>query len=369
MQSKVYSAIGLMSGSSLDGVDIAYCHFNQNGAWNFSIEETICVPYSILWEKRLRNARHIDGQSLWQLHADLGNYFGSITKTFIEQLSLQGKVDFVASHGHTVFHFPEQKFTSQIGDGAALAAAVGVPVVCDFRTTDIALGGQGTPIVPIADWHLFRQHKLLLNLGGIANISAKVNESIRAFDVCAANQVLNFLAQQLGSAFDADGRLAKSGKLDHSLFDKLNALPYFEQEFPKSLDNGFSQLAIIPLLESFHISTEDKLHTVCEHIAYQVQQHIAKIAVKTQTIFEKKDSILITGGGAFNGFLLERIAAHTEVQVVVPDEKTVKYKEALAMAFMGVLRLCGEVNVLHAVTGASRDSVGGSIYFSPTLPL
>jgi anhydro-N-acetylmuramic acid kinase len=262
----------------------------------------------------------------------------------------------VASHGHTVFHYPKNGFTTQIGDGAALAAECGLPVVCDFRSTDVAKGGQGAPLVPIGDQLLFSDYSFLLNIGGIANMTARQKNGTIAFDICSANQLLNYYAKQNGFDYDKDGALAASGKLDQSLFDKLNSLDYFIKPAPKSLGNDYSREVVLPLVESASISVEDKLHTLCHHIAYQVASHVKKLE------HGESDKMLVTGGGALNGYLIECLKESLPIKLQVPDGNIVQYKEALIFAFMGVLRFRHEINTLRSVTGAKADSVSGTIY-------
>ena len=349
-----YKVIGLMSGSSLDGLDIAYCLFEKEGHdWEFSIAHTDCISYSKEWIQKLQTARELDGRSLWRLHTDYGHLLSHLVNDFIAKHDLHGKVDLIASHGHTVFHFPAEHFTTQIGDGASLAVGTGIPVACDFRSSDIALGGQGTPIVPIGDFLLFKEYSYLLNLGGIANLTVKTNEKIIAFDICAANQVLNHYASQKGQEYDKDGAIAASGQICQPLLDVLDKLEYYQSPNPKSLDNGFSQEIVIPVMDSFNISIEDKLHTYCEHIAHQIGAHIST---------SKEGRLFVTGGGAFNTYLTGRIAAHSSLPVHIPADEIVQYKEALVMAFIGILRWRNEANVLSSVTGASRDSIGGALY-------
>jgi len=353
----IYRVIGLMSGSSLDGLDIAYCHFEKGKSdWEFSIEKADCIAYSKEWMDRLSTARTLDGKSLWQLHTDYGHLLAGRVNRFISKNNLQGEVDLIASHGHTIFHFPDSCSTTQIGDGAALAVGTGITVACDFRSSDIALGGQGTPIVPIGDLLLFKEYNYLLNLGGIANLTVKTDSKIVAFDICAANQVLNHYASQKGLEYDKDGAIASAGHLYQPLLDALNTLEYYQKPYPKSLDNSFSREVIIPLVDSYDISTEDNLHTYCEHIANQIGAHIEKASAA------KKGKLFITGGGAFNSYLISRIIVHSSIPVHIPSEEEVKYKEALIMAFIGLLRHRNEPNVLSSVTSASRDSIGGALY-------
>ncbi|MCW5907874.1 MAG: anhydro-N-acetylmuramic acid kinase [Chitinophagales bacterium] len=358
-----YRVIGLMSGSSLDGLDIAYCHFSVSAnRWSFEILKADTVPFTDEWVQDIKYLPVTSAKNFSQAHAALGAYFGKLVSAFIAEHRLQGKVDFVASHGHTIFHFPDKRFTAQIGDGAALAVQCGLPVVCDFRTTDVALGGQGTPIVPIGDKLLFPDYRLCLNIGGIANISCKTANNIVAFDISPANQVLNLFASKLGMPYDVDGNAAKSGALNQALLERLNGVAFYHQSYPKSLDNSFTRETILPRFEEFDITAEDKLRTYTEHIATQVATHIKLITQKENITVSVSDKLLLTGGGAFNKFLVERIQALSEVEVVVPSAEIVQFKEALVIALMGVLRMRNEVNVLASVTGAAGDSVGGSVY-------
>lgn len=352
-----FKVIGLMSGSSLDGLDIAYCYFEKGDAgWDFSIVHADCISYPKKWINKLSSVRELDAMAIARLHADYGHLLADLVNSFIRKYDLTGGVDLIASHGHTVFHFPDELFTTQIGDGAALAVGTGSLVACDFRTSDIALGGQGTPIVPVGDLLLFKEYKYLLNLGGIANLTIKSKDIVTAFDICAANQVLNHYAAQRNLEYDKDGALAASGALHQPLLDALNKLAYYHKPSPKSLDNGFSRDVIIPLMERFDISLVDKLHTYCEHIAIQVREHIEKGEAA------KEGELFITGGGALNSHLVGRIAAQGPLPVYAPSEQVIKYKEALVIALIGLLRWRNEPNVLSSVTGASRNSVGGALY-------
>ena len=362
-QTNRYHIIGLMSGSSLDGLDIAYCIFEKAvETWTFSIVHADCIEYNAAWKQKLANARSLDGLNLWKLHADYGHYLAASVNAFIDTHHLHGQVDLIASHGHTIFHFPAEKFTTQIGDGASLAALTGIMVACDFRTSDIALGGQGTPIVPIGDKLLFGDYNYLLNLGGIANLSVKNNGGIMAYDICVANQVLNHYASLRGMEYDRDGLLAASGSLHQPLLAALSDIEYYKQKHPKSLDNGFISEVILPIMESFDIAIEDKMHTYCEHIAKQLAADIFSIQQQQRLERKESDTMLVTGGGAFNSYLIAKIHEYSPVVIHVPSAEIVLYKEALVMAFIGLLRWRKEVNVLASVTGALRDSVGGAIY-------
>ena len=358
-----YHVIGLMSGSSLDGLDIAYCQFDfVNNQWAYKILIAEVVPLPGKCMEDLKQLPSATAKTFCQVDARLGSFFGECVNSFIEKHALQDKVHFIASHGHTIFHFPDKKFTAQIGNGAALAATARLPVVCDFRTADIALGGQGTPIVPIGDKLLCTDYTFCLNIGGIANISGKSADNIVAFDICAANQVLNYLAGLLGQEYDANGETARGGNLDKELLAQLNTLEFYSRPYPKSLDNSFSREMVLPILELSDISIEDKLRTYTEHIAVQVAGHIKRIVKAEKMNADTEHKMLVTGGGAFNAFLLERINAQTKILVQVPGEELIKFKEAVVIALMGVLRRRNEVNVLSSVTGATKDSIGGAVY-------
>jgi anhydro-N-acetylmuramic acid kinase len=350
-----YKVVGIMSGSSLDGVDLALCRFLKTGHWSFSIIRSDVIPYPDEWKQKLKSAPSMSGQELIRVHAQYGHYLGTLVKSFLQQGN--EKVDFISSHGHTVFHQPQKGFTLQIGDGAALAAEAALPVVCDFRTADVALGGQGAPLVPVGDKLLFDEYAFCLNIGGIANISAEVNGERIAYDICPANQLLNNLAANLGSEYDEGGTVAKQGELNHELFRQLNSFPYYSKPFPKSLGNENVNEFFFPMLSESSCSIQDKLRTCTEHITQQIAD-----AVNEENSMVK--NILVTGGGAFNHFLIELIKEKTHHRIVLPPDNIIKFKEAMVFAFLGVLRMRNEVNVLKSVTGASRDSMSGAVYFS-----
>lgn len=352
-----YRVIGLMSGSSLDGIDVAYCIFsNIDNVWTFNLAHTECIEWDEAIREELKQAIQLSGKDLWHLHTRLGRYFGEKINAFVARNGLNGQVDFIASHGHTVFHFPEQHFTTQIGDGAQMSAVTGLPTIVDFRSKDIALHGNGAPVVPIGEKYLFRANKLFLNIGGIANVSYHNADRIIGFDVCCANQLLNYLASNIDKPFDEHGAIAASGTVRQDLLMQLNVVPFFALPFPKSLDNGFSQTELIPIVDSYSYTVADKLATSCEHIAIQLNTSLQFVQDKTEPIFT-------TGGGAFNSYLLQRIEAVSNRKVAVPPADIVNYKEALVIAFMGVLRWRNEINVLRTVTGAKVNSVNGAIYY------
>jgi len=358
----VYRAIGLMSGSSLDGLDIVFAEFQeQGGQWSYELIEAGCLPYSADWKTRLSGATGLSARDYLLLHSEYGHYTGQQINAFIDQFNLHYKVAVIGSHGHTSFHLPGQKMTAQLGDGSAIAAVTQLPVVSDLRALDVAFGGQGAPIVPIGEKLLFSGYDYFLNIGGIANISGHANAYI-AFDICPANRVLNLLAAEAGKEMDEGGAMAASGNIHHGLLGQLNALDYYRQPWPKSLANDFGTDTVYPLIKGTGLTLADALCTYTEHIAIQTAE--AVMAIQQQG--KKENSrLLVTGGGAFNDHLLQRLDAHLSqlgVTTILPDPGLINYKEALIMAFIGVLRWRQEYNVLASVTGATRDSIGGALW-------
>ena len=346
----IYTAIGLMSGTSLDGVDIACCRFEYNaGKWEYDIIDATTVEYSDEWKNRLVNSMKSDAESLTLLNIEYGHYLGKLANDFIKKCGYTP--DIISSHGHTVFHQPEKKLTLQIGDGAAIAAVTGITTVCDFRSTDVALGGQGAPLVPIGDKLLFSDYDYCINIGGIANISYEDKGKRIAYDICPANMALNYLSEKRSQKFDEDGRMAATGNSDENLLSELNSLKYYNLNPPKSLGKEWVFDSFISIIEKHSVSVEDLLNTVTEHIAGQIS-----------TILQKPGKAMITGGGANNTFLINRIKEKSKTEIVIPDRTLIDFKEALIFAFMGVLRLRNETNIFSSVTGARKDHCGGAVY-------
>lgn len=349
---KTYHVIGLMSGTSLDGLDIAYCRFEKSSTnWKYKILFAETIAYSEKWKRSLQNS--MQGSALDFVHLDIkfGELMARKVKEFIQKYEISP--DFIASHGHTVFHQPEHKLTAQIGNGAALAANSHLNVVCDFRSLDIALGGQGAPLVPIGDQILFQDYDYCLNLGGIANISMQENAERIAYDICPANLVLNALAQNQNQEYDANGDIARSGTLDKKLFEQLNKLPFYSQKHPKSLGREWIEQIIFPILLASKLSNSCKMNTFCHHIAWQI----------SKTMTKENASLLLTGGGSFNAFLIKKIKEYSpNIKTYLPDNQLINYKEALIFAFLGVLRWESKINCLSSVTAAQKDNIGGAIY-------
>lgn len=359
----LYRVIGMMSGSSLDGMDLVFAELQETGGkWTYQIKNSSCYPYPREWKERLSNAIHLDAMNYMLLHSDYGHYIGKQINTFISEHQLDYQVGLIASHGHTTFHQPP-RMTAQLGEGAAIAAETGLPVVSDLRALDLGFGGQGAPIVPLGEKMLLGQYAFFLNIGGIANISARIPDNYIAFDICPANRVLNLLMAETGKEYDAEGRMASSGEVNQQLLEQLNDYAYYRKAYPKSLANTFGTDEIFPLINSFELKLNDALRTYVEHIAIQIKNSIQQIPF--EKVENEQQEMLVTGGGVFNNFLLKRIAESLEplgINVKAAEPELAMYKEALIMAFLGVLRWREEVTILSSVTGARKASIGGALW-------
>jgi anhydro-N-acetylmuramic acid kinase len=350
---KSYSVIGIMSGTSLDGLDLAFCIFSKKlDNWNYQILKAETVSYSSDWEKRLKELPKASAVEFVQTNTDYGTFIGQKVNSFINKHNLQ--VDFISSHGHTIFHQPILGFTSQIGAGASIAAETGLDVVCDFRSLDVALNGQGAPLVPIGDRLLFSEYDYRLNIGGFANISYEEDGKTFAFDIAPANIALNYLMHKIGFPFDKNGEFAEKGKLIPELLQKLNALPFYQIKSSKSLGREWFENEFLDLIDSTY-TINDVLSTLVKHLTYQISIVLNRTSKKNQ-------KLLITGGGAYNSFLIEQLKEQTNIEIVIPSNDLIQFKEALIFAFLGVLRIENQVNTLKKVTGANSDSIGGAIY-------
>lgn len=346
----VFKAIGLMSGTSLDGLDICFTQFwKENSQWKFKIVQAETVSYAKALEDQLRNSIHLSSQDLLALNSEYGFYLGQITQNFIQKNQLS-EIDLIASHGHTVFHQPQRKFTLQIGDGRAIKAETQIPVVYDFRSQDVLLGGNGAPLVPIGDELLFSDYDACLNLGGFSNISFKTNNQRIAFDIAPVNIVLNKLALNFNQNYDENGDLARKGKINQELLQKLNSLEFYNQSHPKSLGIEWCNENIFPLF--LNIEDLDILATFTEHVAVQISKVFNDNNLK---------KVLFTGGGTYNQFLIEKIKSKTQSEIIIREKEIIDFKEALIFAFMGVLRWNNEINVLASATGSSHNHSSGII--------
>lgn len=350
-----------MSGSSLDGIDLVFVEFSEKaGSWQYEILISACVEYDASWISKLQSATLLSAKDYQLLHTEYGKFLGETINEFIEQNDLSHSVNLVCSHGHTTFHLPEKHMTHQLGDGAAIAAETKLPIVSDLRALDVAFGGQGAPIVPLGEKLLFPEYHYFLNIGGIANLSFHEKNSISAFDVCPANRVMNILAHENGQEYDVGGQLAKAGKINDALLHDLNQLEYYNLSFPKSLANSFGTEVIIPMIKKYNLSIPDAMRTFVEHICVQIKNSLQN---NFSSVENKK--LLITGGGAFNTFLIETLSGYLNqinFQVGIPSAEVVKFKEALIMALLGILRWREQNTVLSSVTGARQDSIGGALW-------
>ena len=346
---KTYFAIGLMSGTSLDGLDICYAKFQNIANWEFETLKTETIPYSIKWKIRLQNAILLSAEDLLALDKEYGFYLGEKTQEFISKNNITD-LDFIASHGHTVFHQPQRKFTLQIGDGRAIKLITKKPVIYDFRSQDVLMGGNGAPLVPIGDELLFSQYDACLNLGGFSNISLQKNHQRIAFDISPVNVVLNYFAEKLGKNYDENGDFARNGAINFKILEELNTLTFYQKPAPKSLGVEFVNSVVFPLLKDE--TPENIIATFTEHIAEQIAKVFNDNQLKT---------VLVTGGGTFNTYLLEKIREKSQTELIVSDKNMINFKEALIFAFMGVLRLRNEVNVLCSATGSSENHSSGII--------
>ncbi|MFK5889869.1 MAG: anhydro-N-acetylmuramic acid kinase [Flavobacteriaceae bacterium] len=350
MTQKIWHGIGLMSGTSLDGIDLVYVEFISDKDYSFEILQAKTLNYSEYWKNTLKNAFDETSENLTDLSTKYGRFLGQQISAFIDNNKIVN-IDFIASHGHTIFHNPAQGLTLQIGDGVQIAEETGCKVVCDFRAQDVALGGQGAPLVPVGDALLFTDYDYCLNLGGFSNVSFNEKGIRKAYDICPVNIVLNQLVKPLGFDYDDGGALAASGQLHKELLDKLNTLSFYKDTQPKSLGYEFVVETINPILSQFKIPTRDLLRTFTEHTAQQ-------LALK----LSPKGTVLVTGGGAYNTFLIKRLKALSDCEIIIPSDEIIDFKEALIFAFLGLLRLENKVNCLKSVTGASRDHSSGDIF-------
>ena len=354
---KSYLGIGMMSGSSLDGLDIAACRFQVKGT-TVSVEllQAETIEYDERWYNRLANLPDQPAEIYAKTDVYYGHWLGKAVAEFCKKHHLNP--DFIASHGHTIFHQPDKNFTAQIGDGETLASYLTCPVVTNFRNKDVALGGEGAPLVPLGEKFLFPQYELFLNLGGICNLSYQD----LAFDVSSCNGLLNYLAQLVGKPYDEHGTMAREGQLIPELLDALNALSYFQQPPPKSLGREWFEAEVLPVLNQFLESPPDMLHTACHHIAYQIGQAVQSLGVNGGTL-------LVTGGGSHHQYLMEQITAALRpfgVEIAEEDSDWIDFKEAVVFAFLGLRVLLGGTSTLASVTGARLDATCGSIHLPPS---
>lgn len=337
-----------MSGTSLDGLDVCFAKFTKSHlGWTYEIIHAETFPYSQHWETKLRKAIFLNAEDLLALHSEYGFYLGNCVDEFIQRNALEN-IDLISSHGHTIFHQPHRKFTLQIGDGRAIKIINKIPVAFDFRSQDVLRGGNGAPLVPIGDELLFSEFDACLNIGGFSNISFKNDQNRIAFDISPVNIVLNQFAQQLGKDYDENGDFARRGIVNQKILSTLNSIEFYQQDSPKSLGIEWVNEHIFPLLKDE--PAENILATFTEHVAFQIAETFNKYKLK---------NVLCTGGGTFNQFLMEKIQERTAAEIIIPEKKLIDFKEALIFAFMGVLRMNNEINILSSATGSSADHCSG----------
>jgi len=340
-----------MSGTSLDGLDLVLAAFTPRGdAWSWEILQAVTHPYPPRWKKALEQAPRMDGASLLLLHKEYGRYLGEEVSVFLREAPAPPFV--IASHGHTVYHRPEEGLTFQLGDGHGIAAATGLPVVWDLRSGDMALGGQGAPLVPAGDRLLFGEYDYCLNLGGFSNISLEEEGRRLAFDISPVNLAMQHITRPLGMEYDRDGETGSRGTVHLPLLEELEQLDYYRQPPPKSLGREWLEAVFLPILDRYTLPPADKLRTLYEHIARRICSHIAADAGK---------KVLVTGGGAHNRFLVTLLKEKCRAAIIIPGTELVDYKEALIFALLGLLRLLGQPNTLASVTGAGRDACSGVV--------
>lgn len=354
MFKQYYNVVGVMSGTSLDGVDLAHVEFfYKNNKWNFNLKSCETVSYDDLWVKKLKEGLFYNEKELIQLNEDYTNLLATIITSFISKNTIES-LDAVCSHGHTIKHEPQNNYTLQIGNLPKIAKLINQKVVCDFRVQDVNLGGQGAPLVPIGDKLLFAQYDYCLNLGGFSNISFdnEKNERI-AYDISPVNTVLNYYANKLGFDYDDAGKIAASGTVNQNLLNELNQNAFYSNKYPKSLGIEFVNKEVFPVINQYKIDSKDILATYTSHIGFQISKNITK----------KNTKILITGGGSYNLFLIKNIQQfNTNINLYIPEKKIIEFKEAIIFGFLGVLKLENQINVLCSVTGASKNHSTGVIF-------
>lgn len=347
--------LGVMSGTSLDGIDLAVLEFELNEKWSYKMRAAETFLYSVYWEQSLKNALNLNDLQLKELNLEYTKYLAAAILNFKKMHPLDcADLDAVCSHGHTIKHEPQNKHTLQIGNLPELSKLINEVVVCDFRVQDVELGGQGAPLVPIGDELLFTEFDYCLNLGGFANISTRQDEKRIAYDVCAVNTVLNFYAEKLGHKYDDAGQIASRGSFNEELFHELSRIGFYQQNAPKSLGIEWVQKEIFPILKKYEVDAPSVMHTYVHHIAAEIAKQVK---------VKKNAKVLVTGGGAFNDFLIQKLKEKTDAEIILPSKNIIEYKEALIFGFLGVLRFRNEVNVLQSVTGAVKNHSSGKVFF------
>jgi anhydro-N-acetylmuramic acid kinase len=349
MYDATLNILGLMSGTSLDGMDAALVRFSEENGLQWQLLEHFEFEYPNEL-KNLVNNCFKDAS----LKSEVDQAFADWTISCIEQIKERTahEIHVVGSHGQTIFHEPQNKYTFQAGCLADIALATGIPCITDFRMQDVLLGGQGAPLVPMGDHLLFGEYEAALNLGGFANVSIGnpllQDGVLHAFDICPANYVLNAFARELGKEYDAGGAHASRGSINQWVLEELNSLPYFDKKPPKSLGAEWVESQVFDKID--YLQPSDALATYCEHIALQISKVLAG------------KRVLVTGGGAWNDYLLGRIKAYG-VDLERPEKEVVDFKEAIIFALLAYLRFTGKDNVLGATTGSGKNHSSGKVFW------
>jgi len=352
-----YKVIGLMSGTSLDGVDLCYAHFvHKNKKWSYQIIACQTIEYPNELTEKLLITTHSSAEQLFILDKQLGVFFSEVINGFIEKHKIErNKIDAICSHGHTVFHQPDKQISVQIGCGATIARHTQLPTIANFRQKDVLYGGQGAPLVPIGDLMLFSNvADSFLNIGGFANFSTiKNNEITVASDICPVNNLINYYARQQGKHYDKNGEIAKNAIVSTTLLDKLNNLSIYKQETMPSLGWEWVEKIVIPIVDNFPVSIAEKIATITKHAITQIANRLNECHSK---------SILVTGGGALNTFLIDELKKSVTGNIICASQQLINFKEALVFGFLGVLFLENVPNCVHTVTGATKSVIGGVLY-------
>lgn len=348
-----YCCVGLMSGTSLDGLDLVLCQLEQRDeVWNYKINKCTTIVYSSEWRRDLQNAPNLTALGLISLHRKFGLWIAKQVLAFIDKEDVE--IDFIASHGHTVFHEPDKQVNFQLGDGATVAAHTGITTVSDFRSLDICLKGQGAPLVPIGDKLLFGEYDACANIGGFANVSFTNNDQVMAWDICPVNFVINRLVNTIGLEMDKDGEMGAKGACIESLLEQLNSLEYYKKDAPKSLSQEWVDTVFFPLLKPYEkYELNDVIRTCYEHFSDVIAKDINAVVQQGRCLF--------TGGGVYNNYLIKRVSDKLNSELIVPSSSLIDFKEALVFALLGALRVSEQTNCLSSVTGSVVDNCSGII--------
>jgi anhydro-N-acetylmuramic acid kinase len=345
---KDFYSIGLMSGSSLDGLDLCYSKISSKDEnCHFEIIASETIPYDNDVYEKLKKVREISSLDLHFFDIELGKLFGAYCNSFIGKNNIK-QIDAVSNHGHTVFHYPEKGLTLQIGNNNWIAKMTNIPIFGNLRMRNITHGGQGAPIVPIADKYLFSEFDNCINLGGISNITIKKGTNLKSFDIGICNQLLNYLCNLIDKKYDQNGDIAATGTINLELLNALEKIPFYQIQPPKSIDNGMLKETVLPIFDSYKDSVPNLLATAAEHIAIEISKYL-----------EKDSKTIITGGGAYNSFLISRIQSISNAKITIPNPKIIEFKEALAMSFMALRSIENRPNTLSNTTGSEKDCISG----------